>query len=133
MCDRNRERGSPPCTHLPAIHALKWTQDAQWEWVVNNLSESLVKVTSKSLSGTGDIRLSARAIYKTMGDARAVLDSEEHPNTEVQKSRVPTLEEWQERWVNHKIGFHQEQGHQLLKKYLEQILANLTGSGTEEP
>ncbi|XP_043764380.1 thiopurine S-methyltransferase isoform X2 [Cervus elaphus] len=57
-----------------------------------------------------------------MGDTRAVLDSEEYPNTEVQKNRVLTLEEWQEKWVNHKIGFHQEQGHQLLKKYLDTFL-----------
>ena len=96
----------------PGNPPLKWTQGAQWEWVVNDLSESLIKVTSKSLSGTGDIGLTARATYKTMGDTRVVLDSEEYPNTEVQKSRVLTLEEWQEKWVNHKIGFHQEQGHQ---------------------
>lgn len=57
-----------------------------------------------------------------MGDSRALLDSEEYPNTEAQKDRVLTLEEWQEKWVNHKTGFHQEQGHQLLKKYLDTFL-----------
>lgn len=47
-----------------------------------------------------------------MANTRAVLDAEEYPNTEVQKNRVLTLEEWQEKWVNHKIAFHQERGHQ---------------------
>ena len=47
-----------------------------------------------------------------MADTRAVLDSEEYPDTEVQKDRVLTLEEWQEKWVNRNTGFHQEQGHQ---------------------
>lgn len=47
-----------------------------------------------------------------MADTRAVLDSEEYPDTEVQKDRVLTLEEWQEKWVNHNTGFHQDQGHQ---------------------
>lgn len=57
-----------------------------------------------------------------MADTRAVLDSEEYPDTEVQKDRVLTLEEWQEKWVNRNTGFHQEQGHQLLKKYLDTFL-----------
>ncbi|XP_033290732.1 thiopurine S-methyltransferase isoform X1 [Orcinus orca] len=57
-----------------------------------------------------------------MANTRAVLDAEEYPNTEVQKNRVLTLEEWQEKWVNHKIAFHQERGHQLLKKHLDTFL-----------
>ncbi|TKC44021.1 hypothetical protein EI555_006410 [Monodon monoceros] len=48
-----------------------------------------------------------------MANTGAVLDAEENPNTEVQKNRVLTLEEWQEKWVNHKIAFHQERGHQF--------------------
>ncbi|XP_022442443.1 thiopurine S-methyltransferase [Delphinapterus leucas] len=57
-----------------------------------------------------------------MANTRAVLDAEENPNTEVQKNRMLTLEEWQEKWVNHKIAFHQERGHQLLKKHLDTFL-----------
>nr|XP_058932767.1 thiopurine S-methyltransferase isoform X2 [Kogia breviceps] len=57
-----------------------------------------------------------------MANTRTVLDAEEYPDTEVQKSRVLTLEEWQEKWVNHKIAFHQERGHQLLKKHLDTFL-----------
>ncbi|MBW01284.1 Thiopurine S-methyltransferase, partial [Eschrichtius robustus] len=57
-----------------------------------------------------------------MANTRTVLDVEEYPDTEVQKNRVLTLEEWQEKWVNHKIAFHQEQGHQLLKKHLDTFL-----------
>ncbi|XP_026984265.1 thiopurine S-methyltransferase isoform X2 [Sagmatias obliquidens] len=57
-----------------------------------------------------------------MANTRAVPDAEEYPNTEVQKNRVLTLEEWQEKWVNHKIAFHQERGHQLLKKHLDTFL-----------
>ncbi|XP_054935383.1 thiopurine S-methyltransferase isoform X3 [Physeter macrocephalus] len=57
-----------------------------------------------------------------MANTRTVLDAEEYPDTEVQKNRVLTLEEWQEKWVNHKIAFHQERGHQLLKKHLDTFL-----------
>ncbi|XP_007461320.1 PREDICTED: thiopurine S-methyltransferase [Lipotes vexillifer] len=57
-----------------------------------------------------------------MANTRAVLDAEEYPNTGVQKNRVLTLEEWQEKWVNHSIAFHQERGHQLLKKHLDTFL-----------
>lgn len=49
-------------------------------------------------------------------------DVKEHPDTEVQKNRVLTLEEWQDKWVTHNTGFHQEQGHQLLKKHLDTFL-----------
>ncbi|ELK14946.1 Thiopurine S-methyltransferase [Pteropus alecto] len=48
-----------------------------------------------------------------MDDTRTLLDIEEHHNTEVQKNQVLTLEEWQEKWVDRKITFHQEQGHQF--------------------
>ncbi|XP_059965788.1 thiopurine S-methyltransferase [Mesoplodon densirostris] len=57
-----------------------------------------------------------------MANTRAVLDAEEYPNSEAQKNRVLTLEEWQEKWVNHKIAFHQERGNQLLKKHLDTFL-----------
>ncbi|XP_062952873.1 thiopurine S-methyltransferase isoform X4 [Cynocephalus volans] len=46
-----------------------------------------------------------------MNDTRTLLDIEECPDTEVQKNQALTLEEWQDKWVNHKIGFHKEQGH----------------------
>ncbi|EPY73573.1 e3 ubiquitin-protein ligase NHLRC1 [Camelus ferus] len=48
-----------------------------------------------------------------MDGTRTVLDVEEYPDTEVQKNRVLTLEEWQEKWVNRNIAFHQEGGHQF--------------------
>ncbi|XP_035150705.2 thiopurine S-methyltransferase isoform X5 [Callithrix jacchus] len=48
-----------------------------------------------------------------MDGTRTSLDVEEYPNTEVQKNQVLTLEEWQDKWVNHNTAFHQEQGHQF--------------------
>lgn len=62
-----------------------------------------------------------------MAGAGAAGDVPEAPGTDVQKGRVLTLEEWQEKWVNHHIGFHQEQGHQLLKKHLDTFLKGETG------
>lgn len=62
-----------------------------------------------------------------MDDARTLLDIKEYPDTEVQKNRVLTLEEWQDKWVSHKIGFHQEQGHKLLKKHLDAFLKGESG------
>lgn len=47
-----------------------------------------------------------------MDDTKTSLDAKEYPDTEVQKNRILTLEEWQEKWVERKITFHQEQGHQ---------------------
>uniref|UniRef100_A0A452RGA0 Thiopurine S-methyltransferase n=1 Tax=Ursus americanus TaxID=9643 RepID=A0A452RGA0_URSAM len=55
------------------------------------------------------------------------LEVKEYPDTEVQKNQVLTLEEWQEKWVSRKIGFHQEQGHQLLKKHLDTFLKGENG------
>jgi thiopurine S-methyltransferase len=40
------------------------------------------------------------------------LDMKEHPDAEVQKNQVLTLEDWKEKWVTRHISFHQEQGHQ---------------------
>ncbi|XP_036203428.1 thiopurine S-methyltransferase isoform X2 [Myotis myotis] len=48
-----------------------------------------------------------------MDDTRTSLDVKEYPDTEVQKNRILTLEDWQEKWVERKITFHQEQGHQF--------------------
>lgn len=62
-----------------------------------------------------------------MDDIKNVRDVKEYPDTHVQKNRVLTLEDWQEKWVDHKIGFHQEQGHQLLKKHLDAFLQGETG------
>lgn len=62
-----------------------------------------------------------------MDNTGTLLDSKEYPDTEVQKNRVLTLEEWQEKWVDHKIGFHKEQGHQLLKKHLDTFLKDKSG------
>lgn len=57
-----------------------------------------------------------------MNDARTSLDIKEYPDSEAQKNRIITQEEWQDKWVNHKIGFHQAEGHQLLKKHLDNFL-----------
>ena len=68
MCDRNGERGTLPCAHLPAIRALKWTQGAQWEWVVNDFSESLIRV--QITSGMVDfkkIEILARIVSDALG------------------------------------------------------------------
>ncbi|XP_045667609.1 thiopurine S-methyltransferase isoform X1 [Ursus americanus] len=62
-----------------------------------------------------------------MEDTRTFLEVKEYPDTEVQKNQVLTLEEWQEKWVSRKIGFHQEQGHQLLKKHLDTFLKGENG------
>ncbi|XP_003788374.1 thiopurine S-methyltransferase isoform X1 [Otolemur garnettii] len=62
-----------------------------------------------------------------MDTAKTSLDIKEYPDTEVQKNQALTLEEWQDKWVNRKIGFHQEQGHQLLKKYLDTFLKGESG------
>lgn len=57
-----------------------------------------------------------------MEDPKTLPSVEEYSNTEVQKNQVVTLEEWQEKWVNRNISFHEEQGNQLLKKYLDTFL-----------
>lgn len=54
-------------------------------------------------------------------------DMKEYPDTDVQKNRVLTLEEWQEKWMDHRIGFHKEQGHALLKKHLDTFLKGKSG------
>ncbi|XP_017526280.1 thiopurine S-methyltransferase isoform X1 [Manis javanica] len=77
--------------------------------------------------GIGDICLQSKLLGRTMDDTRTLLDIKEYPDPEIQKNRVLTLEEWQEKWVDHKISFHQEQGHQLLKKYLDSFLKGKSG------
>ncbi|XP_066233225.1 thiopurine S-methyltransferase [Saccopteryx leptura] len=62
-----------------------------------------------------------------MDNERTSLDIKEYPDTEVQKNQVLTLEEWQEKWVDRKITFHQKQGHQLLKKHLDSFLKGKSG------
>ncbi|KAF6111999.1 thiopurine S-methyltransferase [Phyllostomus discolor] len=62
-----------------------------------------------------------------MDDTKTSLNIKEYPDAEVQKNQVLTLEEWQEKWVDHKIAFHQEQGHQLLKKHLDNFLKGESG------
>lgn len=66
-------------------------------------------------------------MHRTMADARTLLDTEEYPDTEVQKNRVLTLEEWQGKWLSHNIGFHRDQGHKLLKKHLDLFLKDESG------
>ncbi|ERE77442.1 thiopurine S-methyltransferase-like protein [Cricetulus griseus] len=60
-------------------------------------------------------------------DATTPLDVKEHFDAEVQKNRVLSLEEWESKWVTRNIGFHQEQGHQLLKKHLDTFLKGQSG------
>ncbi|GAB1298142.1 Thiopurine S-methyltransferase [Apodemus speciosus] len=60
-------------------------------------------------------------------DGTMSLDMKEHPDAEVQKDRVLTLEDWQDKWVTRHISFHQEQGHQLLKKHLDTFLKGQNG------
>ncbi|KAM5298325.1 thiopurine S-methyltransferase [Ctenodactylus gundi] len=62
-----------------------------------------------------------------MNDTGVSFDPKEYPNVEVQKNRVLTLEEWQDKWVNRKIGFHKAEGHQLLKKHLDTFLKGESG------
>ncbi|NP_001075374.1 thiopurine S-methyltransferase [Equus caballus] len=62
-----------------------------------------------------------------MDGTRTVLDIKEYSDSEVQKNRVLTLEEWQGKWVTGKTIFHQEQGHQLLKKHLDAFLKGESG------
>ncbi|XP_037374810.1 thiopurine S-methyltransferase [Talpa occidentalis] len=62
-----------------------------------------------------------------MADAKTLLDIQEYPDNEVQKHQALTLEEWQQKWVNRNIAFHQEQGNQLLKKYLDTFLEGKNG------
>lgn len=60
-------------------------------------------------------------------DGTMSLDMKEHPDAEVQRNRVLTLEDWQDKWVTRHIAFHQEQGHQLLKKHLDTFLKDQNG------
>lgn len=55
-------------------------------------------------------------------DTRTFPDIKEYPESEAQKNRALTLQEWHEKWVDHKIAFHEEQGNQLLKKHLDTFL-----------
>ncbi|XP_007950211.1 thiopurine S-methyltransferase [Orycteropus afer afer] len=57
-----------------------------------------------------------------MNDTRTSLETKQCPDTEIQKNHIVTLEEWQEKWVTHRIAFHQKEGHQLLKKHLDTFL-----------
>ncbi|XP_075389557.1 thiopurine S-methyltransferase [Tenrec ecaudatus] len=62
-----------------------------------------------------------------MDKARASLETKEYPDSSVQRDHALTLEDWQDKWVTHKIGFHQEEGHRLLKKYLDTFLNGESG------
>lgn len=76
--------------------------------------------------GTGDTNLGDKNCLQPVGDTMS-LDMKEHPDAEVQKNRALTLEEWQDKWVTRHISFHQEQGHQLLKKHLDIFLKGQSG------
>ncbi|KAM4686611.1 thiopurine S-methyltransferase isoform 2-T2 [Amazona ochrocephala] len=60
----------------------------------------------------------------TSADAAGVL---EHSDIGAQKNRVVTEEEWLQKWEMHNIGFHKEQGHPLLQKYLDVLLSGRSG------
>ncbi|XP_074998904.1 thiopurine S-methyltransferase isoform X1 [Calonectris borealis] len=57
-------------------------------------------------------------------DAAGVLESSDIGS---QKDRVVTEEEWLQRWEMSNIGFHKEQGHPLLRKYLDVLLNGRSG------
>ncbi|CAM4510625.1 unnamed protein product [Caretta caretta] len=44
-----------------------------------------------------------------------------------QQYRVVTEEEWLQKWQMRKIGFHKEQGHRILRKYLDVLLNGRSG------
>ncbi|XP_065254915.1 thiopurine S-methyltransferase isoform X1 [Emys orbicularis] len=44
-----------------------------------------------------------------------------------QQDRVVTEEEWLQKWKMRKIGFHKEQGHLILRKYLDVLLNGRSG------
>ncbi|XP_015263273.1 PREDICTED: thiopurine S-methyltransferase [Gekko japonicus] len=52
---------------------------------------------------------------------------EEGGDTVSQRDRVVTEEEWMKKWQLRNIGFHNEQGHLLLKKYLDIFLNGRSG------
>ncbi|XP_045151713.1 thiopurine S-methyltransferase isoform X1 [Echinops telfairi] len=62
-----------------------------------------------------------------MDKARASLETKEYPDGGIQRDGALTLEEWQDMWVTHQIGFHQEEGHRLLKKHLDTFLNGKSG------
>ncbi|XP_006861076.1 PREDICTED: thiopurine S-methyltransferase [Chrysochloris asiatica] len=61
-----------------------------------------------------------------MDDIRTSLEKE-YPDAEIQKNQVLTLQDWQDKWVNHNISFHQEEGDPLLKKHLDTFLSGGNG------
>ncbi|XP_033010557.1 thiopurine S-methyltransferase isoform X1 [Lacerta agilis] len=48
-------------------------------------------------------------------------------DAKLQESRVLTEEEWLQKWETNNIGFHNEQGHPLLKKYMDIFLNGRSG------
>uniref|UniRef100_A0A1A8KBL5 thiopurine S-methyltransferase n=1 Tax=Nothobranchius kuhntae TaxID=321403 RepID=A0A1A8KBL5_NOTKU len=46
---------------------------------------------------------------------------------EHQAHRVMALTEWEERWQNNRIGFHQPAVHTMLKTHLEEVVSGRTG------
>nr|XP_012331968.1 thiopurine S-methyltransferase isoform X3 [Aotus nancymaae] len=81
---------------------------------------------------TEDILLKDKGVYETMDGTRTSLDIEEYPNIEVQKNQVLTLEEWQDKWVNRKTAFHQEQGHQFADRGHSVIGVEISELGIRE-
>ncbi|XP_014452443.1 thiopurine S-methyltransferase [Alligator mississippiensis] len=51
----------------------------------------------------------------------------ESSDTGKQQNRVVTEEEWLQKWEANNIGFHNEQGHPLLKKHLDLLLNGRSG------
>ncbi|XP_042317925.1 thiopurine S-methyltransferase isoform X2 [Sceloporus undulatus] len=45
----------------------------------------------------------------------------------IQKDRVVTEEEWLQKWQTKNIGFHNEERHPLLRKYLDLLLSGRSG------
>ncbi|XP_062986510.1 thiopurine S-methyltransferase [Elgaria multicarinata webbii] len=48
-------------------------------------------------------------------------------DAKLQEDQVVTEEEWLQKWQKNNIGFHNKQGHPLLRKYLDLLLSGRSG------
>ncbi|XP_074128561.1 thiopurine S-methyltransferase [Sminthopsis crassicaudata] len=57
----------------------------------------------------------------------AVAGAKEHSVLGEQQNKALTLDYWQQKWEMHNIGFHQEHGNKLLRKYMNTFLNGRNG------
>ncbi|XP_072854773.2 thiopurine S-methyltransferase isoform X2 [Pogona vitticeps] len=62
-----------------------------------------------------------------MENSPDVTGNEKYFEAKLQESRVVTEEEWLAKWQTKNIGFHMEQGHPFLRKYLDLLLNGRKG------